>query len=125
MQDSPETLPRVEVLVVEDEPALLGLLVRFVKRLGYEAYGVSSAGDAISAVEASPDRFTVVLTDLTLTDFAGEDLIERLQQIQPALKGIVSSGYPYQPRSADVGFLQKPYLPGMLADALNQVLVVR
>lgn len=122
MDDTPQ---KIEILVVEDEPALLGLVVRFIKRLGFEAHGVESPDQAISIVEANPARFSLVLTDLTLEGIAGEDLIERLQQIQPMLRGIVSSGYPYHPRSADVGFLQKPYLPAMLAESLNKALAVR
>ena len=92
---------------------------------GKQAVAVIAHGGFLRHRQAKILQLLRDVTEIGVDDFAGEDLIERLQQIQPALKGIVSSGYPYQPRSADVGFLQKPYLPGMLADALNQVLVVR
>lgn len=112
----------VRILVVEDEPALLGLLLRFLKRLSYEADGVASSSEAVAAVERDPAGYQLVLTDLTLADIGGEDLIEKLRAIQPNLRGIVSSGYPYMPRAKDIGFLQKPYLPSMLSEELRKAL---
>lgn len=108
--------------MVEDEPALLGLLLRFLRRLSYEADGVASSTEAVAAVEQDPSRYQLILTDLTLADIGGEDLIDKLRTIQPALRGIVSSGYPYVPRSKNIGFLQKPYLPSMLSAELDKAM---
>ena len=48
--------------------------------------------------------------------------MERLRALRPGLPALISSGYAYEPRSADTGFLQKPYLPAMLAAELERIL---
>jgi len=45
-----------------------------------------------------------------------------MRQIRPGLPAIITSGYPYQPRAAGVGFLQKPSLPQMLVEAVEKAL---
>jgi FixJ family two-component response regulator len=52
----------------------------------------------------------------------GEELIERMRQLRPGLPAIITSGYPYVPRAAGIGFLQKPFLSQMLADAVEKAL---
>jgi FixJ family two-component response regulator len=64
----------------------------------------------------------MVITDLSLPSVNGEDLIERMRQLRPGVPAIITSGYPYVPRAAGVGFLQKPFLPQMLAEAIEKAL---
>jgi DNA-binding NtrC family response regulator len=110
------------LLIVDDEPNLLDLLRRYLGRLGYEVETCGSAHDALARFQADPDRFSLAITDLSLPGLSGEDLIERMRQIRPGLPAIVTSGYPYQPRAAGVGFLQKPFLPQMLVEAVEKAL---
>ena len=62
------------------------------------------------------------MTDLTLPGMDGEQLLERMRRRNPKLRAIISSGYPYEPRARRVAFLQKPFLPKMLADAIEREL---
>jgi DNA-binding NtrC family response regulator len=110
------------LLIVDDEPQLLDLLRRFLGRLGYEVVTCGDAPDALALFQAEPDRFSMVITDLSLPAFNGEELIERMRQIRPGLPAIITSGYPHQPRGAGIGFLQKPFLPQMLVDAVENAL---
>jgi two-component system, cell cycle sensor histidine kinase and response regulator CckA len=107
---------------VDDEPALLDLLKRYLERIGYTVDACSGAESALETFGADPSRYSLVLTDLTLEGVSGEEMIERMRAMNPSLRAIVSSGYPYQPRSRDVLFLQKPYIPKMLADAIVRML---
>jgi FixJ family two-component response regulator len=59
---------------------------------------------------------------LTLPGINGEELIDRMRARNPRLRAVVASGYPYVPRSKRVTFLQKPFLPKMLADAIETIL---
>lgn len=102
------------ILLVDDEPALLPLLRRFLEKQGYQVTTCHSAQEALAAFEEAP--FDLVVTDLTLDGINGEQLIELLRAKQPALPAIIASGYPHQPQSPDVGFLLKPFLPQMLVD---------
>jgi DNA-binding NtrC family response regulator len=110
------------LLIVDDEPKLLDLLRRYLGRLGYEVKTCGDAGEALALFQAEPDRFSMVITDLSLPGLNGEELIERLRQIRAGLPAIITSGYPYQPRGAGIGFLQKPFLPQMLVEAVEKAL---
>jgi DNA-binding NtrC family response regulator len=110
------------LLIVDDEPKLLDLLRRYLGRLGYEVETRGDAHEALALFQAEPDRFSMAITDLSLPGLNGEELIERIRQIRPGLPAIITSGYPYQPRVAGVGFLQKPFLPQMLAEAVEKAL---
>lgn len=113
-------MPRL--LIIDDEPTLLELLRRYLTRLGYEVETHASPEDALARFQAEPDGFAMVIADLTLPALSGEEAIERLRQTRPELPAIITSGYPYQPRAANIGFLQKPFLPQMLAEAVEKAL---
>jgi DNA-binding NtrC family response regulator len=115
----------VKLLIVDDEAALLSLLQRYLTRLGYEVESAANAEDALALFASDPARYDCVLTDLKLPGMGGEELIERIRELRPGLPALISSGYPYQPRSAYVAFLQKPYLPAMLAGELEALLKKR
>ncbi|MBZ5673409.1 MAG: response regulator [Acidobacteriia bacterium] len=108
------------LLIVDDEPKLLDLLSRYLGRLGYEVETCGDAQEALALFQAGPDRFSMAITDLSLAPLNGEELIERMRQVRPGLPAIITSGYPYVPRSAGVAFLQKPFLPQMLAEAVEK-----
>jgi DNA-binding NtrC family response regulator len=112
----------LRLLIVDDEPNLLDLLSRYLGRVGYEVETCGDAKEALALFQAGPDRFSMAITDLSLSGLNGEDLIARIHQLRPGLPAIITSGYPYQPRAAGVGFLQKPFLPQMLVDAVEQAL---
>jgi len=110
------------LLIVDDEPTLLDLLRRYLERVGFEAETCGDAQQALDLFQADPNRFSLAITDLSLPGINGEGLIERIRQIRPGFPAIITSGYHYQPRSADVGFLQKPFLPKMLVETVEKAL---
>ena len=65
----------MRVLVVEDDPGISDLLVRGLRRAGYEAAGVPDGRQALAAVP-EPD---VVLLDLGLPDLDGVEVCRRLR----------------------------------------------
>jgi two-component system cell cycle sensor histidine kinase/response regulator CckA len=109
------------LLLVDDEPGLLDLLKKYLERLGYEVDALTSPEEAIEAFGQDPRRYALVLTDLTLPGISGEQMLDRMRLREPKLRGIISSGYPYQPRSSLTGFLLKPYAPKMLAELIAEM----
>src|SRR5271168_1958816 len=106
----------VRILLVDDEAPLLDLLKRYLERLGYEVDSCLTPADALVRFGTDPERYALVLTDLTLPGMRGDEMIAQMRSRAPKLRAIVSSGYPYEPRGKRTGFLQKPFLPKMLAD---------
>jgi DNA-binding NtrC family response regulator len=109
------------LLLVDDEAALLALLQKYLERLGYEVDACTAPEDALALFHADPQRYALVLTDLTLAGINGEEMIDRMRAENPKLRAVLSSGYPYEPRSRHTRFLQKPFLPKMLAELIEEM----
>jgi DNA-binding NtrC family response regulator len=112
------------LLLVDDEAALVDLLKKYLERLGFQVRTCTDPHAAVQVLEAEPHRFSLVVTDLTLPGMSGEEMVERMRAIRPGLPAIIASGYAYQPRAHGVEFLQKPFPPKMLADAIHRILHV-
>jgi PAS domain S-box-containing protein len=120
------------VLVMDDEEMIRTLLARLLSRLGYE---VTLAGDGAEAIEAcrrtraSGEAFDAVILDLTVAGgMGGKETIEKLREIDPEVKAIVSSGYSNDPIMSsfrDHGFsgvVAKPYDVDQLSRTLDEVI---
>jgi len=108
------------LLLVDDEAALLDLLRRYLERLGHQVHACDGATSALEHFERDPLAYELVLTDLTLPDLPGDQMLERMRATNPALRAILTSGYPYEPQAAYISFLQKPFVPSMLAEAIKK-----
>jgi DNA-binding NtrC family response regulator len=120
--------PSVQILVVDDEQALLRLITGYLTRLGYSVAGVATAGEAMESFAKDPFRFTLAVVDLSLPDRQGDDLAIEMMRINPQLRTILCSGYvttdqvfPPEMRPR-VGILQKPFLPNMLLSEIQRLL---
>jgi DNA-binding NtrC family response regulator len=110
------------LLLVEDEPALANLLKKYLERLGYQVDACAQADAALALLDAHPEDYALLITDLSLPDMSGEELLTRSRLRAPHLRAIIASGYPYEPRAEGVEFLQKPFLPNLLAQAVERAL---
>ncbi len=79
------------VMVVEDEEFLRELLVRAIRREGYEVEGAGTAAEALQL--ASRRAFDVVITDWVLPDSKGPGLIRALRKAGVCARFVVVSGY--------------------------------
>jgi DNA-binding NtrC family response regulator len=118
----------IKILLVEDEPPLLQLIEKYLQRLGFEVETHLKSFDALRNFEAAPDRYSMVIADLGMPDMPGDTLLTRLFEIRPDLRVLVCSGSPFfietlpNSRQHQVAFLQKPFVPKMLAEAVQNLL---
>lgn len=111
---------RLRVLVVEDDPAALALMLETLQVLGHWAAGVSSA-------EVAKDRyfdgaFDVLVTDVGLPALSGLDLARSLLARHAGLKVIFVTGYPAPEVPIDkTVWIQKPFTLEELGAALDAV----
>jgi DNA-binding response OmpR family regulator len=110
------------LLVVDDEPALAELLKKYLERLGYEVDLCGTGEQALEKFEQNPSSYALVLADLTLPGINGDETITRMRAVSKNLRAILASGYPHHPASKQTAFLQKPFLPKMLADLIEKKL---
>jgi DNA-binding response OmpR family regulator len=80
------------VLIVEDDPGVLKLMVGLLRAAGHEVLGAACCQEAESLVELHGQP-KLLITDLVLPDRGGDVLAERLRAARPGLPVIFCSGY--------------------------------
>jgi DNA-binding response OmpR family regulator len=84
--------PAPRILVVDDEPSILGLARAILEPQGYR---VSTAGDGREALrELAGGRYDLVLTDIVMPDMEGIELLRRLRSQRTGVPVVVMSGNP-------------------------------
>lgn len=117
------------VLVVEDEAVLRGLVREILEAGGYRVLGAAGGREALQVWEKHGKNVDLLLTDMAMPDgMSGWDLAAKLQEDNPRLPVIFSSGYSRESleRKDQDGpgrtFLSKPYHPADLARAVRAAL---
>ena len=116
------------ILIVDDEPPLLKMLDVYLRRLGYSVVTAGSTEQAWAEVEAAPHAFALVVLDATMTGIPMLDLAARMLAADPRLCVIAASGYPVDMAVLEaaapgrVMFLQKPFSPAMLGNAVRRMI---
>lgn len=74
---------RLHLLVVDDDPALLDLMVQLLGQ-NHEVVGFSDPLQALEEIESGAP-FDGVVSDLCMNELSGKELFERIQKINPDL----------------------------------------
>ena len=80
------------ILIVEDERAILLLAKRKLEQLGYTVTAYSSPQKAIESC-TELDRIHLLITDVVMPEMNGRDLAQAIVQIHPEIKCLFMSGY--------------------------------
>jgi PAS domain S-box-containing protein len=81
------------ILLVDDEPQLVAIEDQMLTHLGYR---VTTSGDSFAALEIfrnRPDRFALVITDMSMPQMDGLELTRALQAIRPGVPVILCTGH--------------------------------
>ncbi|MFC2155113.1 ATP-binding protein [Acidobacteriota bacterium] len=81
------------ILFVDDEIELVRGVKKMLERLGYEVMGESVPRAALILFREEPDRFDLLITDLTMPGMTGFKLAEEVRRIKPGIPIIFCSGF--------------------------------
>jgi CheY-like chemotaxis protein len=115
------------ILVVDDEPALRGLVARMLRLDGHHVLEAAGGPAAIALYAEHIDEISVVVTDIVMPDMDGRLLATRLLELNPTLGIVLTSGYVPQSvfemdESPQVRFLAKPFRSIDIARAVRGVM---
>jgi PAS domain S-box-containing protein len=121
-----------KILIMDDQEAILKMLQRMLKQMGYQTTCATNGNQAIEMyknAQHTKDSFDAVILDLTIPGgMGGLKTIAELLKIDSDIKAIVSSGYSNDPIMSNYeeygfsGVVPKPYSKVELAQVLNDVL---
>src|SRR6195256_6513511 len=116
------------VMLVAEQRPLGALAEETLAALGYEPVGFDSSVAALQAFRADPQRFDLVITDETMPDMSGVELVREVRRVRPELPIVLMSGYSgaqltERARAAGAGeVLRKPLVRRDIAEALGRAL---
>jgi PAS domain S-box-containing protein len=116
------------ILFVDDEPGLANISREMLGHLGYAVETRTSPIEALEAFRANPQKFDLVITDMTMPNMTGLTLAKKVSAISPGIPVILCTGFSDQAneqRAHALGiraFLLKPLLMRDLAEAVRKAL---
>jgi two-component system response regulator AtoC len=82
---------RARVLLVDDDPIIVGSLSEFLRGEGHDVDGVTDGSEALEALATT--MYTLVITDINMARTNGLELLRVIKQRFPELVVIVITGY--------------------------------
>jgi len=116
------------ILIVEDSDAVREFAVNVLRDNGYRPFEARNVREAMELFSGEGGDFHLLFSDVILPDGTGQQLADELRSRKSDLKILLSSGYSDGESrckiamSEDFHFLQKPYSPAELLEAIKSAL---
>ena len=128
LEKAPITGGNERILLVDDETAIITIVTRVLKRMGYRVTALTASTEALEMFRMQPDGFDLVITDLTMPNLTGDRLAAEIKRIRPDIPIIVCTGFSdrISPAIAETmgidSYVLKPVVRGDLAAAIRKAL---
>jgi len=116
------------VLFVDDEPSIADLGRKGLERFGYDVTIRQSSPEALELFRNDPQRFDLVVTDMTMPQMTGDELAKKILSIRPDIPIVLCTGYSKRisdSKAKEIGiraFVVKPLTQHELASVVRRVL---
>jgi DNA-binding NtrC family response regulator len=116
------------ILIADDEEAVLNICKSLLQKMGYKVFGANNSGEAYRIAEENKGIISAAILDYSLPSMKDEIVPQRLNEIDPGLKIMLTSGYcEFGPISELVKangyeFIQKPFNRAQLDEKLKTIL---
>ena len=116
------------ILFIDDEQILVEIGSQMLERLGYKVVAKRSSVQALELFRAEPDKFDLVITDMTMPHMTGDKLAQELIRIRPDIPVILCTGHSKrisEEKAKGLGiraFVMKPISTRVMAESVRKVL---
>ena len=116
------------VLFVDDEEMITEIAEDLLGLLGYKVLIAQSGKDAIRIYGENKERIDMVILDMIMPDMSGSEVYDRMKEINPKVKVLLSSGYSTDGLATEIlnrgcmDFIQKPFKMKELSQKLRRIL---
>jgi CheY-like chemotaxis protein len=100
------------LLIVDDETAILTVLVAGLRHLGLDAHPASNGPEAVALLSRDPTAFPLALVDVNLRGMSGLETVAALRRINPSMRCCLMTGEYVNARSLPAGvarIFSKPF----------------
>ena len=119
-------MPDTKILVADDEKSIRLTIKQALSTQGYDVNVAVDGSTALEQLKASPAD--LLLLDIQMPGMDGIEVLQKAMAQQPSLKVIMVSAHGSIDNAVDamklgaVDYLQKPFTPGELREAVERVL---
>ncbi|MBN1290767.1 MAG: response regulator [Candidatus Latescibacteria bacterium] len=113
------------ILLIEDEDSVREAVTKTLQFYGYNVLSAVDGEEGLFKFKAKEDAIDLVLLDLTMPKISGEIVFQRILEIRPNVKVLITSGHSAEKMikfSRAKGFLPKPYQIKTLGKMVRHVL---
>lgn len=117
-----------QVLFVDDEREITTVVKQMLEHQGYEVQTRTNGADALECFKQEPQRFDLVVTDMTMPGMRGDKLAEEILALRPDIPVILCTGYSKQiseEKARELGiraFVMKPLTQHEFSRTVRRVL---
>ncbi len=116
------------ILLIDDDKQIIDIEQQILERLGYRVTPKTDSHEALDEFAALPDKFDLVITDMTMPKMTGDQLARKLMDIRPDIPVILCTGFSEsitEEKALAMGidrFVMKPIVKDELASTIRAVL---
>ncbi|MBN2256030.1 MAG: response regulator, partial [Deltaproteobacteria bacterium] len=116
------------ILFVDDEMSIVETGKHVLETLGYDVTTLTNSSEALELFRGEPDKFDLVITDMTMPNMTGDKLAKEMLHIRPDIPIIMCTGYSAlinKEQAEAIGiraYIMKPILKSEIAHAIRTVL---
>ncbi len=116
------------ILFIDDEKSIVDMTGQVLERLGYKVETRLNPAEALELFQSSPERFDIVITDMTMPQMTGVKLSDKLKEIRPDIPVILCTGHRSlisEEKAKEMGidgYVMKPIMMRKLGKTIREVL---
>jgi len=116
------------VLLVDDEEMIIDVGKELLNELGYDVLFAKSGAEAIEVYKQKHKTIDLVIMDMIMPGIIGGEAYDRLKEINPDVKVLLSSGYSLNGQATHIlrrgcnGFIQKPFNIKQLSYSIHNII---
>ena len=116
------------VLLVDDEDMIIDVGQPMLEKMGYNVLIAGGGKEALEIYQKNEQKIDMVILDLIMPDISGGDTYDKLKEINPEIKVMLSSGYSIDGQTNEIlergcnGFIQKPFNIKKLSQKIREIL---
>ena len=94
-------------------------------KLGYQTLIARGGQEAIQIYRENQSKIDLVILDMIMPEMGGEETFDRLKEINPVIKVLLSSGYSIDGQATEIlsrgceDFIQKPFSMNELSEKVD------
>lgn len=121
--------PANTILLIDDDDKISRMVAMMLEHLGYTTIFTTGGNEALAILNSKTEEIGCVLTDLSMPDMDGWEILSLVKKISPEMPVVLASGYDEahvrsscQRQTPPDAYLQKPFQMAELEITLARIL---